>query len=126
MTQSGCVPDPPKPNMFSNVRLHQGHFFISGMHAGGSDAEGTYEQAVEAFRRIAALAAECGASVDDVLVLRIYLVDIGDKGEVGRARSEIFSGAYPCSTLVEVSALIEPRLTVEIEAQGIIGSATQR
>lgn len=123
VSQSGGIPSPPRPNMFSNARVLQGHFFISGMHAGGSDAKSTYEQSVEAFRRILVLTAECGASVDDIMVLRIYLVDIDEKGDVGRARAEVFSGDYPCSTLVEVSALVEPGLTVEIEAQGIIGSS---
>lgn len=122
----GGVPAPPKPMMFSNARVHHGHFTISGMHAGGSDAQGTYEQAVETFRRIELLAAECGASLDDIMALRIYLLDIDEKGEVGRARVEVFSGAFPCSTLVEVSALVEPQLRVEIEAQGIVGSAASQ
>ena len=54
---------------------------------------------------------------------RVYLTDIADKAAVGRARSEVFSGDFPCSTLVEVSALVDPGLKVEIEAQGVIGSA---
>ncbi|MGW8542392.1 RidA family protein [Streptomyces albidoflavus] len=61
--------------------------------------------------------------MDDVQNLRVYLTDIQDKGEVGRARTEFFTGDFPCSTLVEVSALVEPGLTVEIEAEGVIGSA---
>ncbi len=122
------VPEPPRPGMFSNARVHDGHFFISGMHAGGPDGPvgggDTYAQAREAFRRVKELTEACGAQVDDILVLRVYLTDVADKAAVGRARAEIFSGDFPCSTLVQVAALVDEGLTVEIEAQGIIGSAS--
>lgn len=122
------VPEPPRPGMFSNARVHGDHFFISGMHAGGPDGPvggaDTYAQAREAFRRVKELTEACGARVDDILVLRVYLTDVADKVAVGRARSEVFSGDFPCSTLVEVSRLVDEGLTVEIEAQGIIGSAS--
>jgi enamine deaminase RidA (YjgF/YER057c/UK114 family) len=116
--------------MFSNARVHGGHFFVSGMHAGGPDGpvggDDAYEQAREAFRRVKVLVEACGAHTDDILVLRVYLTDIADKAAVGRARSEMFIGDFPCSTLVEVSALVDERLRVEIEAQGIVGSASGR
>ncbi|MBC7301413.1 MAG: RidA family protein [Nocardia sp.] len=112
--------------MFSNARVHGDQFFLSGMHAGGPGGPvggaDPYAQAQEVFRRIQALAEACGATVDDILVLRIYLTDIADRALVGRARSEVFAGDFPCSTLVEVSALVEPGLKVEIEAQGVIGA----
>jgi enamine deaminase RidA (YjgF/YER057c/UK114 family) len=122
------VPEPPRPGMFSNARVHGDHFFLSGMHAGGPDGpvggEDAYAQARETFRRVRELTEACGARVDDILVLRVYLTDVGDKAAVGRARSEVFSGDFPCSTLVEVSALVDAGLKVEIEAQGIVGSAS--
>ncbi|WP_273490202.1 RidA family protein [Gordonia otitidis] len=121
---SPTVDEPPRPNMFSNARVVRDQFFLSGMHAGtphgpvgGDDA---YAQAVEAFRRTKDLAEACGARVDDVVVLRIYLTDIADKAAVGKACSEFFSGDFPVSTLVEVSALVEPDLSVEVEAQGFL------
>jgi enamine deaminase RidA (YjgF/YER057c/UK114 family) len=114
--------------MFSNARVHGEHFFLSGMHAGGPDGpvggDDTYLQAKETFRRVRELTEACGASVDDILVLRVYLTDIDDKAAVGRARSEVFSGDFPCSTLVQVAALVDPGLKVEVEAQGIRGSAS--
>lgn len=122
------VPGPPRPGMFSNARVHGKHFFLSGMHAGAPDGpvggDDAYQQAKEAFRRVKELTEACGAQVDDILVLRIYLTDVADKAAVGRARAEVFTGDYPCSTLVEVSALVEPGLKVEIEAQGVTGSAS--
>lgn len=124
---SATVPEPPRQKMFSNARVVGDRFFVSGMHAGTPEGSvggaDTYAQAVEAFRRVAELTRACGARVDDILVLRIYLTDIADKAAVGRARAEVFSGDFPCSTLLEVSQLVEPGLTVEIEAEGIIGAA---
>jgi enamine deaminase RidA (YjgF/YER057c/UK114 family) len=59
-----------------------------------------------------------------VLALRVYLTDIDDKSAVSRARTEVFSGAFRCSTLVQVAGLADPGVKVEIEAQGIRGSAS--
>ena len=122
------VPEPPRPGMFSNARVHGDSFFLSGMHAGGPDGpvggDDAYLQAVETFRRGRELTEACGASVDDILVLRVYLTDVADKVAVGRARSEVFSGDLPCSTLVQVAALVDPGLKVEVEAQGIRGAAS--
>jgi len=113
--------------MFSNARVVGGQFFLSGMHAGGPDGpvggDDTHAQAAETFRRVRALTEACGAGVDDIVVLRIYVTDIADKAVVGRARSALFSGDFPCSTLVEVSALVEPGLRVEVEAQGFLPKA---
>jgi enamine deaminase RidA (YjgF/YER057c/UK114 family) len=52
----------------------------------------------------------------DVAKLTVYVTDISQKAAIGSARREFFSGDFPCSTLVEVSALAEPGLLVEIEA----------
>ena len=123
------VPEPPRPGMFSNARVHGDHFFLSGMHAGGPDGpvggSDAYLQAKETFRRVRALTEACGASIDDILVLRVYLSDIDDKAAVSRARAEVFSGDFPCSTLVQVAGLADPGVVVEIEAQGIRGSASR-
>ncbi len=122
------VPEAPRPGMFSNARVHGDHFFLSGMHAGGPEGpvggDDAYLQAKETFRRIRALTEACGASIDDILVLRVYLTDIDDKSAVSRARAEVFSGDFPCSTLVQVAGLADPGVKVEIEAQGIRGSAS--
>ncbi|MGC4960898.1 RidA family protein [Gordonia sp. DT101] len=124
---AAAVAEPPCPDMFSNARIVNGQFFLSGMHAGTPDGPvgGTdpFAQATEAFRRVQALTEACGATVDDIVVLRIYLTNIGDKAAVGRARGAAFSGDFPCSTLVEVSGLVEPDLVVEIEAHGFLPTA---
>lgn len=127
--ETASVPEPPRAGMFSNARVHGDQFFISGMHAGSPDGpvggDDAYAQADEAFRRVVELARACGAVADDIVVLRVYLTDMGDKAAVGRARGNHFSGDFPCSTLLEVSGLVEPGLKVEVEAQGIIGSSAE-
>jgi enamine deaminase RidA (YjgF/YER057c/UK114 family) len=117
--------------MFSNGRLVGDQLFVSGLHAGdgagGILGDGsTYDQAKHAFTKIRRLVEAAGGAMDDVVTLRIYLTDIDEKAEVGRARAEFFTGDFPCSTLVEVSGLVDPRLTVEIEAQAVLGSSADR
>lgn len=121
------VDEPPRPTMFSNARVAGGQIFISGMHAGdgsgGILGDGsTYDQTKQALRKIQALVEAAGGAIDDIIVLRVYLTDIDEKADVGRARAEFFTGDFPCSTLVEISRLVDPRLTVEIEAQGVVAS----
>lgn len=126
--RSPLVSEPPRPNMFSNARLVGDQFYSSGMHAGdgvgGILGDGSaYDQARQALTKLQHLVTTAGGVMDDLVSLRVYLTDISDLAEVGRARSEFFTGDFPCSTLVVVSALVDPRLRVEIEAQGVIGSS---
>lgn len=118
------VPEPPRPGMFSNAVVRDGRFWVSGMHAGGPDGaiggDDVETQAREAFRRVVELVRACGASPSDVTALRVYLTDITDKAAVGRARAEFFCGDMPCSTLLQVCALVEPDLLVEVEAEGVL------
>jgi enamine deaminase RidA (YjgF/YER057c/UK114 family) len=78
-------------------------------------------QTREALRRIAAALAEAGATLDDVVRTRIFVTDISRWEEVGRAHGEVFAGIRPAASMVEVSALIEPGLLVEIEADAYVG-----
>lgn len=118
------VPEPERPGMFSNAIVRGDRFWISGMHAGGADGvvggSDPYLQAREAFRRVVELVRACGAVPEDVVLLRLYLTDVADKAEVGRARAEHFTGEMPCSTLVGVASLVDPGLKVEVEAEGVI------
>jgi enamine deaminase RidA (YjgF/YER057c/UK114 family) len=82
-----------------------------------------YAQASEALGIIVAALAECGATPADVVRTRIYVTDIGIWEEVGRAHGEVFADVWPASTMVQVAALIDPDLLVEIEAEAIVGPA---
>jgi enamine deaminase RidA (YjgF/YER057c/UK114 family) len=74
-----------------------------------------YEQAAEIFRKLLAELARTGLTAADVVATRAYVTDISRAGEVGRAHAEAFAPVRPLFTLVEVSALIDPRMLVEIE-----------
>ena len=53
----------------------------------------------------------------------MFVTDISRGEEIGRAHREFFADILPCTTMVEVKALIDPSMLVEIEADAIIGSA---
>jgi enamine deaminase RidA (YjgF/YER057c/UK114 family) len=82
-----------------------------------------YAQARVALGIIVSALAECGATPADVVRTRIYVTDIGIWEEVGRAHGEVFADVRPASTMVQVAALIDPDLLVEIEAEAIVGPA---
>ncbi|MEM7326760.1 MAG: Rid family hydrolase, partial [Actinomycetota bacterium] len=63
---------------------------------------------------------QAGASMADVVRTVTYVTDVGDMEQVAKAHRAKFADVRPASTLVGVAALIDPRLTVEIEAYAII------
>lgn len=84
-----------------------------GGAVGGDDAAA---QTREALRRIEAALVEAGAGLADVVRTRIYVTDISRWEEIGRVHGEFFGGVRPAASMVEVAALIDPALLVEIEA----------
>jgi len=85
---------------------------VDGQVVGKGDAG---EQTRVTLRIIGDALAKAGASFDQVVRSRIFLVDIADWEVVGAAHGEIFADIRPVSTMVQVSRLIDPDHLVEIE-----------
>jgi enamine deaminase RidA (YjgF/YER057c/UK114 family) len=103
------------------------HVWVSGTTA--TDAEGRIvgagdmrAQAVQALANLARALERAGARLEDVVRTRVYVTDIGRWEEAGRAHGEIFRNIRPASTMVEVNALVDPAMLVEIEAEAFVSN----
>ncbi len=79
-----------------------------------------YRQARFVYEKIAKALAEAGASLRDVVRVRTFVTDISWWTEVARAQGEVFADIRPAATLVQVSALVDPALLVEIELDAVV------
>ncbi|MBF9143985.1 RidA family protein [Hymenobacter properus] len=79
-----------------------------------------YAQTKRALEKIGEALAAAGASFADVVRTRIFVTDISQWEAVGRAHGEVFGAIRPAASMLEVKALIDSRLLVEIEATAII------
>ena len=66
-----------------------------------------------------------GADMSDVLKVTVFLIDINDRQAINPVRQEFFGNARPASTLIEISALADPKMLVEIEAVAGIPEGAQ-
>lgn len=109
---------------WSNCLVLGDEVVMSGMTAHPASRENqldTYQQTLVVLGKIRDLVQAAGGDIGCIYKLVIYVTDIADKDEVGRARRDFFSRPYPCSTLVEVRGLVFPELRVEVDAFARLG-----
>jgi enamine deaminase RidA (YjgF/YER057c/UK114 family) len=95
--------------------------YVTGTTALGKDGEivggeDAYEQAKQCIRNIESALHQLGAELKHVVRTRMFVTDISRWEEYGRAHGEYFADVMPATTMVEVKALIDPQMLIEIEA----------
>jgi len=119
----------PRPKGYSNGISVSGRLIVTGGTVGWDETEtfvsdtlpGQFEQAL---RNILAILAEDGARPDHIVRMTCYVIDIAayrsSLKAIGEAWKATIGRHYPAMALVAVTALVEPRALVEIEATAVV------
>jgi enamine deaminase RidA (YjgF/YER057c/UK114 family) len=75
-----------------------------------------YAQTSQAIANVESALAALGAGLADVVRTRVYVTDISRWPDVGRAHGEAFADTMPATSMIQISALVDPRMLVEVEA----------
>ena len=95
----------------------------AGQTIGEGDA---YLQTKFILQKIETVLLQAGATLADVVRTRLFVTDISQWQEYSRAHGEVFKGINPCTSMIEVKALIAPQYLIEIEATAIITSSISK
>jgi enamine deaminase RidA (YjgF/YER057c/UK114 family) len=98
---------------------------VSGCTSTGPDGDfvdgDAADQARRALGNVVAALERVGATAADVIQTRIYVTEIVEWEAIGRVHGEVFGEIRPATAMVQVAALIDPRMRVEIEATAYLG-----
>jgi enamine deaminase RidA (YjgF/YER057c/UK114 family) len=99
--------------------------FISGMTARDRSGEivgpGDYEiQTRQVCENIKAAVEAAGGTMDDIMRVDVYVLDVGAFDIIHKVRAEYFPKDPPASTMVQVAGLIDPRMVIEITATALL------
>jgi enamine deaminase RidA (YjgF/YER057c/UK114 family) len=75
-----------------------------------------YAQTVQAISNVRAALGELGLSLSDVVRTRMFVTDMARSAEYGRAHGAAFGDVRPAASMIGVTALIDPRMLIEVEA----------
>jgi 2-iminobutanoate/2-iminopropanoate deaminase len=118
------VPGEPAPfSHYCHVVKAGGQIFISGavgIAADGSIPEGTLAQFELAMKSLDNCLRHAGGRPEQIVKVTIFMTRISERGLINPLRQAYFGAHRPASTLVEVSALVDARLSVEIEAIAVL------
>ena len=125
---SSKLPAPMRGGAFSSgVEAPAGRtIYVSGQvsmdAAGNIVGEGDIGlQTATVLEHVKTVVEEAGGDMQDVVKVTVFITDMGLYDEIHEVRRRYFQEPYPASSMVEVSALIDPRLLIEIEAVAVVG-----
>jgi enamine deaminase RidA (YjgF/YER057c/UK114 family) len=101
------------------------HIEVSGTVAADENGhvvgrDDAYQQTIFVLQKIEKALKEAGSSLNDVVRTRMFVTDIARFDEYGKAHGEFFSSIKPCTSMIEVKALVAPEYLIEIEATAIL------
>jgi enamine deaminase RidA (YjgF/YER057c/UK114 family) len=112
---------------YSRVVRPGAHVWVAGCTATMDDGAiagpgDPYVQAQQSLSNLEDALSKVGAGLRDVVRTRMYVTDISQWEAVARAHGEVFADIRPVTAMLEVSALIDPRMMVEIEADAFMAT----